>query len=68
MENVTPAYGNRVEQGGILGDIFGLPFMVADQVRDLGDALTQLNELTPAPVPTNDDTYELTPPAPGPRR
>jgi hypothetical protein len=68
MQNVTPAFGNSVQQGGILGDIFSLPFIAADQIRDLGDALTQMRELSPAAALTNDETYELTPPAPGMRR
>jgi hypothetical protein len=64
MQNVTPAFGNSVQQG----DIFSLPFIAADQIRDLGDALTQMRELSPAAALTNDETYELTPPAPGMRR
>lgn len=70
MTHVTPAYGNKVEQGGLLGDIFGLPMMAMDQVRDLGDALSQASAIEQAKNFANEETYDLTPPEPtlAPRR
>lgn len=64
MQNAVPAYGNRVEQGGILGDIFSLPFLAADQIRDFADALTQLTTMEMAPAVVNEETLDFTPPTP----
>ena len=68
MANAVPAYGNQVQQGGLLADIFAtIPAFIATELAEFQGALSQLTQ-APAPSQVAEETYDHAPsmlPTPG---